>query len=156
MGQFRAEAARNLALTRRLTPLAFICFLQTWHDNRNEEAGKIALYFDTSSKERKAAIFFLRPDSLSEKEAGFRRAFSDEENWFADFIVGEYNYKNGNRKKALEVYRRSYGAIQKLPQGSQSDLDRWLFTQVLARLGELGSADKPAGETEKLKAKAEN
>jgi hypothetical protein len=141
-----AEGAKKLSFTRQML-LTF--FLRAWHEGKNSEAKVVAdgLYGD--SKERMAADFLLSPTSLAEKEAGFRRALQDKYAWFADFIVGEYHYKNGNRKKALDSYRRGYQAIQQLMQQGQSGIDKSLFArQLIARLRELDSAEKPVGEIE--------
>jgi serine/threonine protein kinase len=141
-----AEGAKKLSFTRQML---FTFFLRAWHEGQNSEAIAAAggLYGD--SKEKMAAEFLLSPTSLAEKEAGFRRALSDKYAWFADFIVGEYHYKNGNREKALDAYRRGYTTIQQLMQQGQSGIDKSLFArQLTARLREFSAADKPAGETE--------
>ncbi len=146
------DAAKRRVITRQTL---FTTFLGEWQQGRNNEAKVIAKILFNSfrdSKEKKAAEFLLSPTSLDEKEADFRRSLSDEYIWLADFIVGEYHYKNGNRKKALETYQRCYGAIRQMPESNQKHVGVWLARQLRARLGELGTADKPAGETEKLKA----
>ena len=146
MGQFRAEAARNLAFTRQML---LTVFLRAWHEGKNSEAKAVADGLYEDSKEKRAAEFLLSPASLAEKEADFRRALSDKYTWFADFIVGEYHYKNGDRKDALDAYRRCYKAIQQLIQHGQSGIDKSIFArQLIARLRELDAADKPAGEIE--------
>lgn len=146
------ETARSLRLTRQTL---FTSFLGEWQQGRNNEAKAIAnilFILFSDCKEKKAAEFLLSSASLAEKESDFRQTLSDEYVWLADFIVGEYHYKNGNRKKALETYQRSYTAIQQLPESNQRRVGVWLGRQLLARLHELGAADKPAEESEKLKA----
>jgi serine/threonine protein kinase len=140
------EGAKKASFTRQML---FTFFLRAWHEGKSSEAKVVADGLYEDSKEKKAAEFLLSPASLAEKEAGFRRALSDRYAWFSDFIVGEHHYKNGDRKKALEVYRRSYKAIQQLMQQEQPGIENSLFArQLAARLRELGVADKPAGKTE--------
>jgi serine/threonine protein kinase len=151
-----SETANILKLNRQTI---FKAFLGEWQQGRSSEAEAIAkilfnksfILFNKSfsnSKEQKVAEFLLSSASLAEKEAEFRRSLSDEYSWLADFIVGEYHYKEGDRKKALEVYQQCYGAIQQMPESKQRRVGNWLAVLLRARLGELGSADKPAGQTE--------
>ena len=131
----------------------FTVFLGEWQQGRNSEAKVIAnILFNlfSDSKEQKIAEFLLNPSPLAEKESDFRRSLSDEYSWLADFIVGEYHYKEGDRKKALEVYQQCYGAIKQMPESNQQHVSVWLAKQLLARLHDLDDAGtgKPAGETE--------
>lgn len=141
-----AEAAKKASFTRQML---FTFFLRAWSEGKNSEAKAVAEGLTEGSKEQMAAGFLLSPGSLAEREAGFRQALSDKYAWFADYIVGEYHYKNGDRDKALEVYRRGYKAIRQLIQQGQPGIEKSLFArQLVARLRELGAADKPAEETE--------
>jgi hypothetical protein len=127
----------------------FTYFLLAWHEGRSNRAKEIANGLYEGTKEKIASDFLLSPDPLAEKEAGFRRALSDRYAWFADYIVGEYHYKNGHRQKALEAYRSSYKFVWQLIQQGQPGVENSFFVkQLKERLRELGAADKPAGETE--------
>jgi serine/threonine protein kinase len=141
-----AEGAKKLSFTRQML---FTVFLRAWHEGKSSEAKAVADGLYEDSKEKKAAEFLLSPASLAEKKVGFRRALPDNYAWFADFIVGEYHYKNGDRQKALEAYRSGYKAIQQLIQQGQSGIGNSLFArQLVARLRELGVADKQVEKTE--------
>jgi len=139
--QWAAAAADNLYLARRVS---FRLFLQAWEQDRNQEAKGVLSYLSKGSKEQKAAGFLLNPNSLAEKEPGFRQSFSDKESWFVDFIIGESHLKNGDSEEAFAAYQRSYEAIQKLSQADQRLIDRPLAGLLLTRLRELGSI----GETD--------
>ena len=140
------EGAKKQSFTRQML---FTFFLRAWHEGKSNEAKAVADGLYEDSKEKKAAEFLLSPTSLAEKETDFRRALPDNYAWFADFIFGEYHYKNGDHQKALEAYQRGYKAIQQLKQRSQAGIDNNLFArQLVARLRELGVADKPGEETE--------
>ncbi|NIP28159.1 MAG: protein kinase [Phycisphaerae bacterium] len=144
------EAASTL---RRNRQTLFTAFLGEWQQGRDSEAKAIAkiLYnLFRDSKEKQAAQFLLNPSPLAEKESDFRRALTEEYAWLADFIVGEYHYREGSRKEALEAYQRSYGAIKQMPEDSRQRVGVWLVRQLMARLGDLDNvgADKPAGEKE--------
>jgi len=143
-----AETAQSLRRTRQTL---FTSFLVEWQQGRNSEAkviAKILSILFSDYKENRAAAFLVNPAPLAEKEADFRRALSDEYAWLADFIIGEYHYKEGNREKALEAYRRCYIAIRQLSKINQRRVSNWLAIQLRDRLKELNVADKPAGETE--------
>lgn len=144
------EAASTLRHNRQTL---FTAFLGEWQQGRDSEAKAIAkiLYnLFRDSKEKQAAQFLLNPGPLAEKESDFRQALTEEYAWLADFIVGEYHYREGNRKEALEAYQRCYGAIRQIPEDSRQGVGVWLVRQLMARLGDLDNAgaDKPAGETE--------
>jgi len=138
--QWQAEADRTHKIARLL---AFRSFLRAWEQDRNEEATGVLSYLSKGSKEQKAAKFLLNPNSLAEKEPGFRRSFSDKDRWFVDFIVGETHRKNAASKEALAAYQRGYEAVQKLSQVDQRLIDRPLASLLLARLRELDSTDEP-------------
>lgn len=143
------EGIKNLMRERQWT---FTFFLQAWHQGRTSQAKSISNILAKGCKEQKAAVFLLDPASLAEKETVFRQSLSDEYTWFADYIIGEYHYKNGDRKKALQAYQRSYDAIQELSQSNKLGVDKWLITQVLAKLDELNAADRSAENNGRLKA----
>ena len=129
--------------------MLFTFFLSVWHGGQSSEAKAAAEGLTEGSKEQIAADFLLSPASLVEKEAGFRRALSDKYAWFADYIVGEYHYKNGDRDKALEAYQSCYKFIRELIQRGQPGIGNSFFVrQLVARLRELGASDKPEEETE--------
>ena len=138
--QWAEAAAGNLNLARHI---AFSFFLQAWEQDRAGKANWALHFLSKGSKEQKAAQFLLNPKPLAEKEADFRRSFSDKDSWFVDFIVGETYLKNGDRKEALTAYQRSYKTIQKLLQSEQSFIDRPLAGLLSARLRELGYTDEP-------------
>jgi hypothetical protein len=112
-------------------------FLDAWNEGANERAELLAGFLADGSKEKMGATFLLGPKPLAEKEADFRRRFSDESNWFAYFVIGESHLKNGYQKEAFEAYKHSYQAIQQLSQGSQSIFDKLLISQVKTRLYDL-------------------
>jgi serine/threonine protein kinase len=140
--QAAAELTKNLLSSRQVAPLGFTYILQAWRDGRDKDALAMALHLNDGSKEKKAAFFLLDRAPLANKEARFLQAFSGEYAWFADFIVAEHYLKDGNRRRALEAYQRSYKAIEQLPQNSQPTGDWLLIDKVKARLYELNAADK--------------
>jgi predicted Ser/Thr protein kinase len=134
-----AEGVRHL---RRGRKLMIDDFLRAWRAGETEEAAMIGSYLARGSKERRAAVFLLSSKMLDEKEAAFRQGVPVEDAWFADFVVGEYYLRNGDREKAIEAYRRSYQAIQDTAQKDQPVFDDPLQVQVGARLYELTAGDK--------------
>lgn len=156
--QQKTEAyARDLTVqatnTKELYRLfAFNFFLESWRQNRNAQAKFVRGFMSKGSKEQKAAMFLLNPGPVAEKETNFRQAFSDENSWFAEFIIGENHLKNGSRNEAIEAYRRSYEAISQSSQGKSLSVDVLMMEKVKSRLKELNAFDKPAEENEKLEA----
>jgi serine/threonine protein kinase len=142
--QLTAETARGIALSR---PLVFNFFLEAWRQGRNQQAAFVFSFLSEGSREREAAKFLIDPDPVTEKEADFRHALSGDNSWFAEFIIGENHLKNGNRKEALEAYKRSYESVRQVSQGSGVGVDGLLVEQVKKRLEELDAVDEPAGKT---------
>jgi serine/threonine protein kinase len=133
-GQWREHSEKYLRLSRQLS---FMTFLEEWSKGANERAEFVAGFLADGSDEKRGATFLLDPKSLAEKEADFRRGFSDEPGWFADFVIGEQHLKNGYQEEALEAYRRSYQTIRQLSQNNQSIFDKLLVRRVKARLYDL-------------------
>ena len=146
--QLTMQIARGRALERQS---AFNMFLEAWRQNNVSRAGLVFGYMSEGSKEKKAARFLADSSPVADKESDFRRSISDENSWFAEFIIGESHLKNGNRKEALEAFRRSYEAAGQSSQADKSGADSWILEQVEKRLQELGSTGSPAEEHEKPK-----
>jgi hypothetical protein len=139
--QLTMQIAKGRALEREST---FTAFLEAWRQNDVPRAKLVFGYMSEGSKEKKAARFLADPSPVADKESNFRRSISDENSWFAEFIIGESHLKSGSRKEALEAFRRSYEAVGQLSQGDKSGADGWMLEQVEKRLADLSSADKSA------------
>jgi len=148
-GQLTNQIARSRALERGS---AFTMFLDAWRQNNISRAGLVFGYMSEGSKEKKAARFLADPSPVADKESDFRRSISDEDNWFAEFIIGESHLKGGSRKEALEAFRRSYEAAGRSSQVDKLGADGWILEQLEKRLQDLNSADKSAEEEVKTKA----
>jgi hypothetical protein len=133
------EGAKGLALDRQVV---FTFFLRAWHQESVKQSKWLYNLLAEGCKEKKAAKFLLDIRSLEIKEADFRRDLSEKYAWFADFIIGEYHYKNNDREKAVEAYRSSYTAIEQLVQRGQLGIDRLLVSRLMGRLDELNASDK--------------
>ena len=133
------EGTKGLAFDRQVV---FTFFLQAWHQDSVKQAKWTNNLLAKGCKEKKAAEFLLDTRSLEMKESAFRRDLSGQYAWFADFIVGEYHYKNGERDKALKAYKSSYAAIEQLIQKGQFGIDRLLASRLMGRLDELNASDK--------------
>jgi serine/threonine protein kinase len=132
----------NVRLTATLKQYGFTSFLRAWEQDQKWGANVGYASLSTGSKEKRAAAFLLDPRPVAEKEPDFRRALSDEHTWFVDFIIGENHRKNDDKKEALAAYRRSYDAIQQLPQADLQGVDQWLTERVRDRLAQLTATDK--------------
>lgn len=146
--------ARDLAVqtanTKELSRLfAFNFFLEAWRQKSDAEAVFVRRFMSRGSKEQRAAEFLYDPRPVDEKETNFRRAFSDEDVWFAEFIIGENYLKNGGQSKAIEAYRRSYEAISKLSQAKVLSVDALMMKKVENRLRQLNAFDNQVEEDEK-------
>lgn len=151
------ESAKSLKTSRQL---AFLTFLQAWHEGDNERARWIAGLLASGSKEKHGADFLLDRRVLAVKEAAFRQRLSGRPEWFADFVLGEEYIKSGGRQKAIEAFRRStvvrcpvgQQAMSQSSEGEGPVLDSLLREHAMARLYELTVAAKeqtPAPAAEK-------
>jgi serine/threonine protein kinase len=147
--QLTMQIARSRTLERETT---FTAFLDAWRQNHVPRAKFVFGYLSEGSKEKKAARFLGDSSPIAEKESNFRRSVSDENSWFAEFIIGESHLKSGNRKEALEAFRRSYEAAGQSSQSDMSHADGWIFEQVEKRLKELNPADTSTEEDKRQKA----
>ena len=120
-----------------LRQMTFTAFLRAWEEGGGREANMAAASLSKGSKEKTAAVFLLDPRPVVEKEPYFRKALSDEHAWFVDFIIGENHRRNGDKKQALEAYRRSHEAVKQLSGTNLSAFDSQLTKRVLDRLDEL-------------------
>ncbi|MGB2861722.1 MAG: protein kinase, partial [Sedimentisphaerales bacterium] len=84
--QLTMQIARGRALERETT---FTAFLEAWRQNHVPRAKFVFGYLSEGSKEKKAARFLADPSPVADKESNFRRSISDENSWFAEFIIGE-------------------------------------------------------------------
>jgi serine/threonine protein kinase len=148
--------ARDLTVqtanTKELSRLfAFNFFLEAWRQNRDAHAKFVLGFMSKGSKEQKAAMFLFNSTPVAEKEANFRQAFSDENIWFAEFIIGENYLNNGSRNEAIEAYSRSYEAISQSSQVKILSVDALLMDKVKNRLKQLNAFEKLAEESGNLK-----
>jgi hypothetical protein len=137
--QLTMQIARSRALERETT---FTAFLEAWRQNHVPRAKFVFGYLSEGSKEKKAARFLADPSPVADKESNFRQSISDENSWFAEFIIGESYLKSGNRKEAREAFRRGYEAAGQSSQGDKSGTDGWILEQLEKRLQGLSSTDK--------------
>jgi serine/threonine protein kinase len=119
-----------------VVPLHFTNILELLREGRLAEAEYKSRVFSDGSKEHIAVTFLVSPQSLKDKEAEFRQRLGDEQAGFADFIIGEHHLKDGNYEQALNAYRSSYEALQKMRADNQP-VETWLVNLVEARLYEL-------------------
>jgi hypothetical protein len=97
-------------------------------------------------------MFLISPLTLKDKEAGFRQQLSQEQAWFADFIIGEHYLKDGKNEQALNYYRNSYKALQKMREDNKP-VETWLVNLVEARLYELTAKEEKPEEIPTTQAK---
>ena len=133
--QWTLESIMNYKFQRQRV---FILFLQAWHNNDQQKFQFGHLALTKGSKEKIAAAFILDPRPLYEKQADFRREFSGDNQWFADFVIAEAHLKNSNNKDAADLYRKSYNTIKQRLDNNQ-DIDHWALSQIQARLDFLSS-----------------
>jgi hypothetical protein len=112
-------------------------------EGRIKEAEERSRALTLGSREFVAATFLVSPQPLKDKETKFRQLLGEEQEWFADFIIGEHYLKDGNKEQALNAYRESFKTLQKM-QADNKPVETWLANIVQARLYELTTAgEKP-------------
>ena len=134
MEHMRGQFPERLARERRI---GFMFFMDNWHEGRDEQARGIAMTFLTAEcKEKKGAHFLSDPVPFEQKEGAFRVSLGEDSLWFADFIAGEYFYREGAGQKALVCYRK--GMVGMREAGKDRDKsEQWLLSQMKARIDEL-------------------
>jgi serine/threonine protein kinase len=142
--EYAAQAQRSRWYYQQASPLFFARFLQAWRDGRTRDADRMARYFADDPKKWKAAVFLLQDAVGREEEERLRRAFSEDRAWFADFIIAERYFKDGDRGTAFESYQRAYQRIEHLQPGKQSEFDTMIIEYMKSRLYELGGQNKSA------------
>jgi serine/threonine protein kinase len=139
--QLTAETARRVALSR---PFVFNFFLEAWRQKHDQQAAFVLSFLSEGSKEQKAARFLFDRRAVAEKQADLRRALSGDNSWFAEFIIGENHLRNGDRKEALEAYKRSNEAAGRTTQNNGLGVDSFLVELVKTRLEQLNTDDESA------------
>jgi len=127
----RRQSLRNYQLDRNLT---FLGFLEAWREGNVPGAAKVAqLITDDSSREKKSAMFLLRPASARPSDEEFRRSLGDESRWFADFILAEKYAREGQREQVRALYRASYEAMEQRAARNAGIFDKLLEGYIKAR-----------------------
>jgi len=130
-----AAEARNVTFQlQQAGSLFFARFIETWRGGQRQNALKMARYFTDEPRKWKAAVFLLRNTGTPEEEESFRAEFSQENLWFANFIVAESRFKKGTKQEALDSYRLCYEQIGQLPVEKRGSLEKLLIEYVKARL----------------------
>jgi len=124
-----------------VAPLNFTNILELLHKGDVAEAEYRSGVFAGGSKERIAAAFLISPQPLKDKEAEFRRRLGAEQVWFADFVIGEHYLKDGDKEEALNAYRSSFQAIEKM-RADNKPVETWYINFVEARLYELTAIEE--------------
>jgi serine/threonine protein kinase len=146
--QLTAETAKRVAISR---PFVFNFFLEAWKQNHDQQAAFVFRFLSEGSKEQKAARFLFDRRAVAEKQADFRQALSGDNSWFAEYIIGENLLKNGDRKEALESYKRSIEAAGRASESGGLGVDGFMIDMVRTRLEQLSAAE-PDEKNEVLKA----
>lgn len=119
-------------------PLVFAAFLDAWGQSNPSQMAFVLNFLSRGSKERQAALFLCDPNTVAEKVDSLRRNLSEEDGWFAEFVIGENHLKNGSQKEAFEAYRRSYEAIRRFSQRDNFRVDGLIIERIKQRLDEFG------------------
>ena len=124
---------------------AFFLFVWAWRQDRARDTMLAYSALAGGSNEKKAAAFFLDPNSLAQKEPRLRETFSGKDVWLADLVVGEHYFRYNSLKQAQGFFARSYRFLQRLPQLEQRKLSGYKV-QLLNRLDYLNSEQKKPEE----------
>ena len=88
--------------------LAFDLILDRWHKGlRDRVRSEGQQFLDEGGREVQAVEFLLDDRPLSEKVNAFRRQLGDSEPFFTAFVLAEHYLHDGDRQKALTLYRQS-------------------------------------------------
>jgi serine/threonine protein kinase len=124
----------------------FLNFLEKWHEGQD-------MSFDWSTeplnneekiKEYVAMSFLINIESIGVDESDLKGKLQADEQWFADFVIGEAYLHLNKKEQALAAYRKSYDAFRGVTRSDVSG-DGSFKRLVILRLKELGI---DIGETE--------
>jgi len=119
--------------------MMFLDFLEKWHDGRQVRpdwpVGSVGS--EVKIKEYAAMNFLIKAERSGLDESGFRNELPAEEQWFADFVIGEAYLRLDDEKRALAAYRRSREAFHSVAWSDVSG-DGIFKNLVILRLRELG------------------
>lgn len=126
--------------------LTFAQFLQAWHRS-DDSWGSLAsgvLLVEGNSREKAAVQFLLDSRSAEQKEAGFRESLGPGERAFAEFVIGEHYYREGDGPKALAAFNRGASVMQRVGETAPSRAQVWLSRWIGVRRQELSGM--PGGD----------
>jgi len=114
-------------------------FLEKWHTKQEIRLNWSAESLDTRQeiKEYAAMSFLMNLENSGLDESGFRDKLQSNEQWFADFVIGEAHLYLKNEEQALAAYRRSHQAFHSVSRSDVSG-DGSFKRLVISRLEELG------------------
>jgi serine/threonine protein kinase len=140
-----AQEMTNLAIehAKSAREIAFMLFLQAWHENRPQLGNFIAGFISADGEFPEAAAipFLLDPNSAVDKESEIRAALGKCPG-YADFVLGECYLKSGDAKNALDAYEQCRQVIWN-DKDSQLTERGWFMVQLRTRIDELRAAAKP-------------
>ena len=124
----------------------FLDFLEKWHSGHTMGLNwsTVALGSEEKIKEYAAMSFLITIDDDNSEELNFGDQLKNDEQWFADFVVGEAYLRMNDRERALAAYRRSHEVFDKVSRSDVSG-DGAFKRLVILRLDEL---ETDAGKAE--------
>jgi len=132
---YKQEAGKNVVYAKQVL---FFLFLELWHDDKLPRAQGAVAHFPQQSVERSGAVFLLDPRPLGEKREPLLGKLMAERPSFAEFLIGEYHLKNGNKQAAIEAYNRCLETGQ-----GASEYDDWFRNRATRKLNELLGREMP-------------
>lgn len=105
------QSEQILQMARHAT---FLQFLEAWRQGNLDAARRMAAFMaDQESREKKSAVFLLRPEWAPGSDDRFRNSLGDEEKWFADFVMAEKCIRDGKEERARQLCKSSYQAMSR-------------------------------------------
>jgi serine/threonine protein kinase len=122
--------------TKLATQAVFTDLLYAWHEGQGNNARVTAVFFGEGTREAIAAAFLLDTRPLAQKIAPFRQKLRQREPCFAEFVVAEHYFKDGNRPEALQSYQKCLSYRDYLLK------EQWMVRYIKRRLYELTSENR--------------
>jgi len=134
IAQTHEESVRDLLSFREMT---FARFLEHWQRNELSSAKLTASFLAPGSKEHRAALLLLDPNTPELKEGRYRGEIAPEHAWFADYCLAEDYLKYGNRARASALFEQALDQVTQAGLTQQSSMNAFMVNCLKARLFEL-------------------
>jgi hypothetical protein len=130
--EWNAQTNQELEIAKEVS---FMLFVQAWQQGRLDQARAAATFFARGSREQKAVSFLMADPAAADQSRieVFLDDLDPSEQWFGQFVLGQYFDTQGQWAQARTAYQASLDAMH----GVKLSVPPWISTQAQNRLTEM-------------------